>query len=211
MTLIIGVQCAEGVVLAADSAATMGASGIQTAQQRTARKLTICNQGKAVVGVSGHMGLAQRLAAAIEDGYRNNRFKGRPESAMGFMREAIVPIVKAEYEMGSIVATATRSAAALQYANFAMLAAIPLDKHPQLVSFADIPALALRSAESHRSTRLHTRTPVGRWTGLGVCRSQHALRFALDTNATFRDARRPCRTADASRRRTAFGGIGCPI
>lgn len=137
MTLIIGVRCAEGVVLAADSAATMGSSAIQTAQQRTARKLTVCNQGKIIVGVSGYMGLGQRLAAAIEDGYTNNTFKGRPETAVGHMRDVLVPIVKPEFEMGRVVAMSTQNAGALSYANFAMLVAIPLNKQPELVSFTE--------------------------------------------------------------------------
>lgn len=137
MTLIIGIRCTEGIVLAADSAATMGPSGIQTAQQRTARKLIICNQGKIVVGVSGHMGLSQRLAATIEDGYNANRFKGRPEVAVGKMREALVEIVRPEWEMGQLVVNASRNPAATQYANFNMLVALPLEKQLQLVSFTE--------------------------------------------------------------------------
>jgi hypothetical protein len=137
VTLIIGIRCAEGVVLAADSAATMGSSAGQTAQQRTARKLYICSGGRVVVGVSGYMGLGQRLQAAIDDGYAAEKFKGRPEVAVGRMRDVLIPIVKPEFEMSHLVVTASRNPAALNYANFSMLVAIPLDKQPQLIAFTE--------------------------------------------------------------------------
>jgi hypothetical protein len=136
MTLIVGVRCEGGIVIAADSAATMGNASGATAEHRAARKLTI-EDGKLIVGVSGHVGLGQRLAGALRDGYRDKKFKGAPHVAVQHMREAIVPVVRPEYEMGGLVAHATGNPAMNSYAQFAMLVAIPIEKEPYLVNFSE--------------------------------------------------------------------------
>jgi 20S proteasome alpha/beta subunit len=137
VTLIIGVRCTDGVVLAADSAATMGGGGVTTVQQRTARKLYLCNQNRIIVGVAGYVGLAQRLQAVIEDGFGKNHYSGRNEVAVGKMRDDLVGIVKPEWEMGQIVARAQGHPGATLYANHSMVVAITLNREPQLISFTE--------------------------------------------------------------------------
>ncbi len=64
MTLIVGLKCSDGIVLGADGAATLGVMGHQTARQTT-KKLTILSES-VVVGVSGPVGLAQRVAGEVQ-------------------------------------------------------------------------------------------------------------------------------------------------
>lgn len=136
MTLIVGIRCADGVVLAADSAATLGTANGATAQVRTARKLVICRD-KLIVGVSGAVGLGQRITAAFDDGYAQNKFKGRAELAVTAMRDSIAPIVTAEMQMGGLVSQATRNQGVLNNALAHTVAALPIEGKPVLVCFAE--------------------------------------------------------------------------
>ena len=56
MTLVIGIRCADGVVMGADSAATFG--GIPPTITQPIRKLDVVD-GKVIVGMSGHKGIHQ--------------------------------------------------------------------------------------------------------------------------------------------------------
>lgn len=64
MTLIVGIKCDDGIVLGADGAATLGVMGQSTVRQAT-KKLDILKES-VVVGVSGPVGLAQRIRGEIE-------------------------------------------------------------------------------------------------------------------------------------------------
>lgn len=75
MTLIVGVKCSDGIVLAADSAATLGAFGDSTIVQNSASKLTVL-AGRLIVGTSGHLGLGQRIASVVESLWNNKEFSG---------------------------------------------------------------------------------------------------------------------------------------
>ena len=57
MTLVVGVRCADGVVMGADSAATFGGAGTPTVTQPV-RKLDVIDE-EVIVGMSGHMGIHQ--------------------------------------------------------------------------------------------------------------------------------------------------------
>ena len=65
MTLIIGIKCDDGIVLASDSAATFGTGLGQNTICQSTKKLTVI-QKKLVVGTSGPIGLAQRFAGELE-------------------------------------------------------------------------------------------------------------------------------------------------
>ena len=67
MTLIIGYKCSDGVVVGADSGATMGdyVSGLRTIMQ-SVTKLHIAG-GKAIVGVSGPVGLGQLFFDSVDN------------------------------------------------------------------------------------------------------------------------------------------------
>jgi 20S proteasome alpha/beta subunit len=64
LTLIVGIKCTDGVVLAADSAATYGNLGSSTIVQNSATKLTKLGD-TGLLGVSGPVGFSQRFAAHL--------------------------------------------------------------------------------------------------------------------------------------------------
>ena len=134
MTLIIGICCADGLVVAADGAATLGSMGNMTAQQKTVKKLSIL-QGKIVVGVAGAVGLGQRLIATLDEGYKANKFKGRPELAMTPMRNAFWEVVKPEMEAAATTARTMGAQIALSSANTSMIVALPIESKPVLLQF----------------------------------------------------------------------------
>lgn len=65
MSLIVGIRCAEGVVLAASGPATLPSQDGLPAARQLARKLRVV-AGQAVLGVAGHDGLAQEMALSLE-------------------------------------------------------------------------------------------------------------------------------------------------
>ncbi len=65
MTLIVGVKCSDGIVMGADGAATYGSLGMQTIRQPVRKKLRVIAES-IVIGVSGPVGLGQRLATTVE-------------------------------------------------------------------------------------------------------------------------------------------------
>lgn len=67
MTVLIAIQCPEGIVVAADGAATFVMGQLPTAKQ-PARKLTIVD-GSAIFGHSGMVGVGQRLLHVFEDAW----------------------------------------------------------------------------------------------------------------------------------------------
>jgi len=81
MTLIVAIKCRDGVILGADGAATLGTLGQQSVKQPV-KKLTIID-GCVVVGVSGPVGLWQRITGAIEDLWKAKQLspKGQQVSA----------------------------------------------------------------------------------------------------------------------------------
>ena len=72
MTLIVGIKCADGIVLGADGAATLGsAPGIPTVIQPVT-KLHIL-QDRMIMGVSGHVGLGQLYCDRIESLWKDKK------------------------------------------------------------------------------------------------------------------------------------------
>lgn len=158
MTLIIGIRCADGIVVAADGAATLGSMGNMTAQQKTVKKLTIL-QDKIIVGVSGAVGLGQRLRATLDEGYKAKKFSNlRAEIAMGEMRKAFWAVVGPEWECARATAPVAGVQIASSSANTSMLTALPLNGKPELVQFDlqcapelatdDLPFVAIGSGQA---------------------------------------------------------------
>lgn len=133
MTLIIGVRCTDGVVIAADSAVTMGSVvGGTTAELTVGRKLSILHDSM-IVGFSGFTGLAYRLTETLRE--QHPSFKTKPaHKALEKIREHLLPTVESELKMARVVAETTRSQEALQTAIFSILIGIPLNGAPQLIS-----------------------------------------------------------------------------
>ncbi len=64
MTLIVGIRCHDGVVIAADSAATLGSAGGMTISQPT-QKLNVFHDA-VVIACAGAAGMGQRFAQEVE-------------------------------------------------------------------------------------------------------------------------------------------------
>jgi 20S proteasome alpha/beta subunit len=65
VTLLVGVLCGDGVVLAADSAVTMAGGPGQLTITHPARKIEII-AGKLIIAGTGQMGLGQRFCAVVD-------------------------------------------------------------------------------------------------------------------------------------------------
>lgn len=72
MTLIVAIQCSDGVVMASDSAATLAAGAAPTiGQQRMKKILALCNNSILFAG-TGAVGMAQLISHAISTTWRAN-------------------------------------------------------------------------------------------------------------------------------------------
>ena len=74
MTLIVGLLCKDGIIIAADGAATLGNLGAYTASQKV-KKLSIV-EDRIVIGVSGAVGISQLLTDRIEKLYIDKGVSG---------------------------------------------------------------------------------------------------------------------------------------
>jgi 20S proteasome alpha/beta subunit len=103
MTLIIGIKCSDGIVIGADGAATLGALGQQTVRL-SARKLFSIDK-KIIVGVSGPVGLGQRITGVMENLWYGNKLGGAQKSfeVMTVIRKAIGEHIAVEMHYASEV------------------------------------------------------------------------------------------------------------
>src|SRR2546421_3146108 len=137
MTLIIGVKCKDGVVMGSDSAATFSAMGQNTIRQDT-RKLDILGES-VIVGISGYIGLGQRIRAQIQALWTDSNLKfeeKEPYEAMTIMRIAIWnnhihPEVQAAQAMIPVIGQQL----ALQSALAQTVVCLPLSGGPCLFQF----------------------------------------------------------------------------
>lgn len=114
MTLIIGIKCKDGIVMAADGAATLGSMGQGTAQQPI-KKLDILNE-KIIIGVSGPVGLGQLLKGEVESMWDKSAFSNKkPYEVMSLMsqgfRQHIIPELKTAQEARNTLGNAALSPA----------------------------------------------------------------------------------------------------
>jgi 20S proteasome alpha/beta subunit len=87
MTLIIGIKCEEGAVMAADGAATFGDSLGTTTIRQDIKKLRILKNSM-IIGTSGSVGLAQRFAGELDECYEKKELSGkRPFEAMTIIKQ----------------------------------------------------------------------------------------------------------------------------
>lgn len=75
MTLLVGIKCTDGVVIAADSATTFGVSPTLATIAHSARKIDIVAK-QAIVAGTGEVGLGQRFKAVVERLWQANQIKG---------------------------------------------------------------------------------------------------------------------------------------
>ena len=135
MTLIIGVKCEDGVVMGADSAATLGALGTLTVSQQTDTKIHIVS-GKALIGVSGPVGLGQRLTNEFDKAVKSNqRLKGSGPEVMHELRLAFEPILQVEFRAAQMSQPVVGPQVAASPALSSTLAAMVVKGKPTLFEF----------------------------------------------------------------------------
>ena len=101
MTLIVGIKCSDGIVVGADGAATLGAMGQQTVRQAT-KKLDIIGKS-VIVGVSGPVGLGQRIRGEVETLWDAKKLSNKkPYEAMNELRQVMVRHVMSELEVAQL-------------------------------------------------------------------------------------------------------------
>lgn len=135
MTLIIGIKCSDGIVMGADGAATFGALGQQTIRQAVKKLASIDNQ--LIVGVSGHIGLGQRITGTMEDLWHKNVLgrEKRSYEVMDTVRKAIgehiVTEMKVAGEISKLLGQGLASTSAVSFTVMAM----PADDQLRLYHF----------------------------------------------------------------------------
>ncbi|MCD6418396.1 hypothetical protein J7M00_06400 [bacterium] len=97
MTLIVGILCTDGVVMAADGAATLGYLGKSTIRQKH-KKLKIIGNN-AVLGVSGPVGLGQRFYSSISQNWGSIKSLKQPEKVMTEIRLLLWKEIESEIQI----------------------------------------------------------------------------------------------------------------
>jgi hypothetical protein len=133
VTLIIGIKCKEGIVVASDGAATMGSFNQSTLIQPL-KKLTIID-GKVIVGVSGSVGLGQKIVASVDRTYKDNLLSGKDSiQAMKILSEKIRDEIRPEFEAAAMAQKCLGNGA-LTSAFTTTLIALPVKRIPSLFQF----------------------------------------------------------------------------
>ena len=110
MTLIVGIKAREGVVLGADGAATLGSVSSSTIRQPV-KKLNIVGSSVAV-GVSGYVGLGQRIIAEIDDLWQKKELRNKNSSeAMSLLRKRLWEQIGIELQVAGVAQQALGQAA----------------------------------------------------------------------------------------------------
>ena len=78
MTLLVGIRCTDGVVVATDAAATFGVTGRYTITHPLI-KIDIIDDA-VIVATTGQVGLGQRFREIVGELYRSKELKGSPIS-----------------------------------------------------------------------------------------------------------------------------------
>ncbi len=134
MTLIIGTLCSDGVVLAADSAATMGTAFGFTASIPTARKLHLCSKNL-VVGFAGSVGIAQRAIHELDTLFAKGGVDHKnPSLTADRVSTSLRKVTQPELEAARHFAVNTGNAHAVNSAVVQSLLAFPLNNEPKLLA-----------------------------------------------------------------------------
>lgn len=133
MTLIVGIKCSDGIVVGADGAATFAAMGQPTIRQ-SVRKLNII-QDRIIVGVSGSVGLGQRIVGEVERIWSDKKLTGKSiTDAMPIIAEALRKHILPELQVAAN-AKQLIGQMAMMSAVSSSIVAVPLSKAPCLMSF----------------------------------------------------------------------------
>jgi len=155
VTLIVGIKCKEGVVVAADSGATLGdiPSGLSTIIQPVAKLEVV--KAKAIIGVSGPVGIGQLYADSL------NRVESQLQhldtaTACRKLRDEFLKDAKIALSMAETAVRVIGSQAARGVITSTIIAAAPKNT-PELMQFdyqatpevatADLPFVCIGSGQ----------------------------------------------------------------
>ena len=131
MTLIIGIKCADGVVVGADGAATLGeaAFGQNTVIQHVAKLQSISD--RIIMGVSGPVGLGQLYCDSVERArqkLRTGSLAGIQRALQTALSNDVQQAVKASQLWAQV-----RGPDAIHLSATQSLIAIPVQRRPELI------------------------------------------------------------------------------
>lgn len=134
MTLIVGIKCSNGIVIGADGAATMGTAAMPTAIQPYVKKLSVLHEC-VVCGVSGNVGVSQRLNGIVSDLYSTKAFAGmKIHGVMQKLREAFWNgCLGPEYQIATVAKQVNPVAAVLPQCG--AVVAMPVDGTLSMIQF----------------------------------------------------------------------------
>ena len=117
MTILVGIQCNDGVVIGADGSVTLSHGNTRTIEQPTKRKMEIVEQ-KVIVASSGQLGLGQRFHDIVKQFEKRKGFQNKTALAVGkdLSRAGIEDFQSTalrNYEINSLIAYAVYGKPAL--------------------------------------------------------------------------------------------------
>jgi hypothetical protein len=131
LTLIVGINCNDGVVLGADGATTFSTLGRATIRQEAKTKLRLINEC-VVLGVSGPVGLGQRLAGELQALNITATSYKKEYVAMSTLRGVFWRQMEPEYKIADVTKTVLGPAAQQSVLSESLLA-LPVDGAPTLL------------------------------------------------------------------------------
>ncbi len=134
MTLIIGIQCEDGIVLGADGAATLATSlGAGTVRQ-SVKKLTKIGQCIAI-GTSGPVGLGQRFSASLEKLWTGKMLNAASTNDVTTtLQKEFWQFAELEFKTAQVTAPLLGQAA-ITSAMSSTIVIMPIAKQPRLIQF----------------------------------------------------------------------------
>lgn len=76
MTILVGIKCSNGIVVASDSAATFSAGAMPTSEHSVQKVKTLSGNSLIVAG-TGSVGLGQRFESVVNDIWAANKLRGK--------------------------------------------------------------------------------------------------------------------------------------
>ena len=133
MTLIVGLKCEDGIVLGADSAATLGdVTGLTTVLQPVSKLHIVRNQ--AVLGVSGPVGIGQmyldRLGGVVPRIRDQN-----PVTAARMLRDAFLEDAQVALKVTAMAQQVVGAATAGRAVLHSTVVAVAPNRRPELIQF----------------------------------------------------------------------------
>ena len=138
MTVIVGILCSDGVVIASDSAATYSAGAIQTIGQQHVTKIWKI-ENSVIYAASGAIGIAQLSLNAVEALWKARELSSTkvstPAEAMARISREMVTRVEGIQRSASVLAPILGAHVAGQSAMCQSLLTMPFKRKAMLVQF----------------------------------------------------------------------------